>query len=485
VPVSWLGQSQSVAVVEIRGALVDGQAGWRASVGYVGYQDIRDALAQAYGSTKTRAVLAVISSPGGEVRGMYELMDEIREMKAARPEIPVGVFVDGLAASGGYGLAAALADPGRLMAYDSAIVGNIGVYRLVVDETARLAERGLKVHIAQYPDRKAIGNPARPITDDDAAFHDARSRELAEMFIARVAQARGVTPEAVVALRGEWRIAASTGDDGAPGDFLVDALGRAEDALDHMDSLAQSASDRAPQRPSLASAAASLTASGDHTMALTFKNRKKAAKAERAADESTPADDEDDDMPPTEGETTEDAPPAKDAKKAEGDPEKKDEDAEYDEDDKDMPEKASATFADLKAAGLDAQEIFRAQSEGLSLLAALKASNASLRAQLGEALKGKTEAEKAHLALAGGRAAPVKTGDAGTTGGSSSGAFRSSENPKQDWQHERVQKAYAARYGDRGTKTAFLATAQAMLSAPDGKAEYAEWVNDLVNASDN
>jgi protease-4 len=73
------------------------------------------------GSSRTKAVIVHINSPGGTTAGSEELHHSLVGLKSKKPMV---VVVDGLAASGGY-IAAIAAD--HIVAQETSLVGSIGV----------------------------------------------------------------------------------------------------------------------------------------------------------------------------------------------------------------------------------------------------------------------------------------------------------------------------------------------------------------------
>ena len=73
------------------------------------------------GSSRARAVIVHINSPGGTTSGSEELFSALSRLKEKKPMV---VVVDGLAASGGY-ITAIAAD--HIVAQETSLVGSIGV----------------------------------------------------------------------------------------------------------------------------------------------------------------------------------------------------------------------------------------------------------------------------------------------------------------------------------------------------------------------
>lgn len=193
-PAKPVAVERGVALVHLFGPLAQ-----RASADLCGYVDGYDAIAArvtvALDDPRCSAVVLVIDSPGGDVAGVEE---GIRRMQAARDRTgkPVVAYVDELAASAAYWIAACVAS-GGIYGPTSARVGSVGVLGALIDETKALEMAGIGVKIIRSPDGKADGHPASPLS----ALAEQRARTLiaatAERFFAAVATARGLTPEKV------------------------------------------------------------------------------------------------------------------------------------------------------------------------------------------------------------------------------------------------------------------------------------------------
>jgi ClpP class serine protease len=107
-------------------------------------------------------------------------------------------YADELAASAAYALACAAE---AIVLPDSGCVGSVGVITTVIDQSAALEQRGLKVHIITSGARKADGHSAVPLEDDARAAIQAEIDYLArEVFAPEVAKARGLSVAAVMGL---------------------------------------------------------------------------------------------------------------------------------------------------------------------------------------------------------------------------------------------------------------------------------------------
>ena len=81
---------ERIAVVSVIGTLVSRSGYLDAASGLLAYGDIGDAIASAMDDPSVRGVILDVDSPGGEVGGLFDLVDQIRAIKAAQRQAAVG-----------------------------------------------------------------------------------------------------------------------------------------------------------------------------------------------------------------------------------------------------------------------------------------------------------------------------------------------------------------------------------------------------------
>jgi protease-4 len=120
-----------------------------------GNQD-RVAALERLATSRARAVIVHIDSPGGTTAGSEQLYDSLRALQAKKPMV---VVVDGLAASGAY--IAALSGE-YIIAQDTSLVGSIGVLFQYPNFTDVLKTIGIKVEEVKSSPLKAAPNGFEP-----------------------------------------------------------------------------------------------------------------------------------------------------------------------------------------------------------------------------------------------------------------------------------------------------------------------------------
>ena len=127
-----------------------------------------------------------ISSPGGEVSGLFELTDTITSITGSKP---VWAILDDHAYSAAYAIAST-AD--QITVPRTGGTGSIGVITMHADMSKALENFGIKVNIIQYGERKSDYSPFKPLSEDARTRLQTDVNEVGEMFIKMVAKNRGV-----------------------------------------------------------------------------------------------------------------------------------------------------------------------------------------------------------------------------------------------------------------------------------------------------
>ncbi len=174
--------------------------------------------------TKDKSIEAIIlriDSPGGGVGASQEIY---REILRTKEEKPVVVSMGGVAASGGYYIAAA---GDKIVANPGTITGSIGVI-MQYYQYKELAEKiGFKREVIKSGEFKDIGNPHRDLTMEDKAILDAVITDIQSQFVEAVAAGRNLPQEKVREIADGRIFTGSMAKEWG----LVDQLGNFEDAV--------------------------------------------------------------------------------------------------------------------------------------------------------------------------------------------------------------------------------------------------------------
>lgn len=144
-------------------------------------------LERAFSVRNAKAVALVINSPGGSPVQSRQIYLRIKQL-AAEKKLKVLVFVEDVAASGGYMIACAgdeiLCDP-------SSILGSIGVVGGSFGFQEAIKRIGIERRLYTAGAHKAMLDPFLPENPDDVAKLKALQREIHQIFIALVKESRG------------------------------------------------------------------------------------------------------------------------------------------------------------------------------------------------------------------------------------------------------------------------------------------------------
>src|ERR1700737_354037 len=144
-------------------------------------------LERAFAMKNAKAVALVINSPGGSPVQSRQIYLRIRQL-AAEKKLPVLVFVEDVAASGGYMIACGgddiFCDPSSIMGSVGVVGGSFGFQELI-------KKIGVERRLYTAGEHKAMLDPFLPENPEDVARVKALQREIHAIFIALVKQSRG------------------------------------------------------------------------------------------------------------------------------------------------------------------------------------------------------------------------------------------------------------------------------------------------------
>src|SRR3979409_2576399 len=144
-------------------------------------------LERAFAMKNAKAVALVINSPGGAPVQSRQIYLRIRQL-AAEKKLPVLVFVEDVAASGGYMIACA---GDEIFCDPSSILGSIGVVGGTFGFQELIKKIGVERRLYTAGEHKAMLDPFLPENPDDVARVKALQREIHAIFIALVKGSRG------------------------------------------------------------------------------------------------------------------------------------------------------------------------------------------------------------------------------------------------------------------------------------------------------
>jgi protease-4 len=220
-PEGALGEPE-IALVVASGAIVPGRSHvspWSGEM--CGSETVVSALRDARNRRAVKAIVLRVDSPGGSGQASDDIWQEVRR---ARTQKPVIVSMSNLAASGGYYIACG-AD--RIVAEPSTITGSIGVFGGKLNLLGLYQKLGLNVETASRGRNAEMLSPFRDFTPEEQARYQAQLDDFYRVFLSRVSEGRGMTPERADSL-GRGRVWSGAS---AQGLGLVDTLGGMRTAL--------------------------------------------------------------------------------------------------------------------------------------------------------------------------------------------------------------------------------------------------------------
>ena len=171
-----------VPVVRLTGVVAESSL-WRSDLSL---RAVAKQLTRAFAVESAPAVAIVVNSPGGSPVQSHLIYQRIRSL-AAEKKKPVFVFVEDVAASGGYLIALA---GDEIIADASSIVGSIGVVSSSFGFTGLMEKIGVERRLHTAGDKKRMLDPFQPERDGDVEHLKALQAEIHQTFIGLVQQRR-------------------------------------------------------------------------------------------------------------------------------------------------------------------------------------------------------------------------------------------------------------------------------------------------------
>jgi len=148
---------------------------------------IAKTLERAFATRHAKAVALVINSPGGSPVQSRQIYLRIRQLSEEK-KLPVLVFVEDVAASGGYMIACA---GDEIFCDPSSILGSIGVVGGSFGFQELIKRIGVERRLYTAGEHKAMLDPFLPEDPGDVARLKALQRQIHDIFIALVKDSRG------------------------------------------------------------------------------------------------------------------------------------------------------------------------------------------------------------------------------------------------------------------------------------------------------
>lgn len=183
-----------IAVIPVTGVLRD-EVDFMVRFGMASsYQQIEREFGNALDNEQVKGVMFMIDSPGGSAIGIKRLADEVFESRGVKP---IRSYVQGVAASAAYYLAAAT---DRIDATADSLVGSVGTIMPHTELSGALKEMGVGATVFTNEDspKKSHGNMFEPLSDAAKATLQNFVNSYGRPFIEDVARYRNLTPDEVI-----------------------------------------------------------------------------------------------------------------------------------------------------------------------------------------------------------------------------------------------------------------------------------------------
>ncbi|MDR5765032.1 S49 family peptidase [Caballeronia sp. LZ028] len=180
-----------IAMISVRGTLVQKLGSLRPYSGMTGYNGLRQSILSAHADPGVRAIMLDVDSPGGEVAGCFDLVDTIYGLRGDKP---MWSILSESAYSAAYAIASAT---DKIIVPRTGGVGSIGVITMHIDWSKAITSAGMAVTFITYGDRKADFHPEIPLSKEALAAAQADIDAMGELFVNTVARNRNLAPEAV------------------------------------------------------------------------------------------------------------------------------------------------------------------------------------------------------------------------------------------------------------------------------------------------
>ena len=179
----WFSRPPVVSVIRLGGVI--GRMGpLRAGMTLQGLAPVID---RAFRARRLKAVVLAINSPGGSPVQSALIYQRIRSM-AEEKNIPILVFTEDVAASGGYWLACA---GDEIYAHENSIIGSIGVVSSGFGFTQLIERFGIERRLHAAGKNKAILDPFKPEEPADVDRLKSIQADIHASFIELVKSRRG------------------------------------------------------------------------------------------------------------------------------------------------------------------------------------------------------------------------------------------------------------------------------------------------------
>lgn len=218
------GQGESLAKIvhlDLEGVISSMKAGGFLEDALPSVDGIKRALEQAVADEEVKAIVLRVNSPGGEVTASDIIYNAVKKAAAKKPLV---VYMDSVAASGGYYVACGAT---KVIASETTLTASIGVIMESMNYHELFGKVGLGSQTFTSGAFKDTLSGARPMREDEKLYVQALVNEMYDRFLGIVSEARKVPKDVLKNTVADGRVV--TGRQ-ALAAKLVDQIGYIEDA---------------------------------------------------------------------------------------------------------------------------------------------------------------------------------------------------------------------------------------------------------------
>ncbi|MBL9152673.1 MAG: signal peptide peptidase SppA [Verrucomicrobiales bacterium] len=217
------GPGPKIAHIDLDGVITSMADFGFGATGLSMVDQVKAELKQALENDDVKAIVLRVNSPGGEVTASDTIYEAIR---LANEKKPVVVYMDSVAASGGYYAACGGTE---ILANETTMTGSIGVIISSLNYRELFGKVGLQFQVFKSGEFKDLLSGSREMNPAEAALIQEMVMETYDKFVGIVSEARDIPVEKLKNGIADGRIFSGAKAKEAG---LVDATGYIEDAYD-------------------------------------------------------------------------------------------------------------------------------------------------------------------------------------------------------------------------------------------------------------
>jgi protease-4 len=212
-----------VALIDVSGMILNARTNSLLGDGENPAALFRERLDAAAQDPHVKAVVLRLNSPGGAVTASDIMYQDLLRFRRETDKPVVACMMD-VAASGAYYLAMAC---DQVYAHPTTVTGSIGVIMSLYNASSLFTKLGVTSDPIKSGPNKDIGNPGRPMTEEERAILQGMVNRFYDQFVQVVVRGRHLPEEQVRALA-DGRVYSGVDAKNAG---LVDEVGYLEDAI--------------------------------------------------------------------------------------------------------------------------------------------------------------------------------------------------------------------------------------------------------------